>query len=79
MTIDVPLDLLNIPGNAVVVNEYPANISVQVQGPRTLLRSLTTRGIRRTIDLTDIGVGLDHVSDTARKHRPAARRRSRAG
>ena len=57
MTIDVPLDLLNIPGNAVVVNEYPANISVQVQGPRTLLRSLTTRGIRRTIDLTDIGAG----------------------
>lgn len=57
MQLTVPLELINIPEKAVVVSEVPSNLSVLVQGPRTLLRTLSARDIRRTVDLKGIGVG----------------------
>lgn len=57
MQLNVPLELINIPEKAVVVSEVPSNLSVLVQGPRTLLRTLSVRDIRRTVDLKGIGVG----------------------
>jgi YbbR domain-containing protein len=54
---NVPLDLVNIPEKAVVVSDVPSSLSVQFQGPRTLLRTLQGRDIRRRIDLKGMGVG----------------------
>jgi len=53
----VPLDLVNIPDKAVVISDVPPNVAVQVQGPRTLLRTIQGRDIRRNVDLKGIGVG----------------------
>lgn len=55
--LNVPLELVNIPEKAVVVSDIPSTISVLVQGPRTLLRTLSARDIRRTVDLRGVGVG----------------------
>jgi YbbR domain-containing protein len=55
--VNVPLELANIPDKAVVISDIPTSLSVQVQGPRTLLRAMQGRDIRRTIDLKGIGVG----------------------
>ncbi len=57
MQLTVPLELINIPEKAVVVSEVPSNLSVLVQGPRTLLRTLSGRDIRRTVDLKGVGIG----------------------
>lgn len=57
LQLTVPLELINIPEKAVVVNDVPSNLSVLVQGPRTLLRTLSGRDIRRTVDLRGVGVG----------------------
>lgn len=61
MQLTVPLELINIPEKAVVISEVPSNLSVLVQGPRTLLRTLSARDIRRTVDLKGIGVGWSTV------------------
>jgi YbbR domain-containing protein len=55
--LNVPLELVNIPEKAVVVSDIPSTISVLVQGPRTLLRTISGRDIRRTVDLRGVGVG----------------------
>jgi len=55
--LNVPLELVNIPEKAVVVSDIPSTISVLVQGPRTLLRTVSARDIRRTVDLRGVGVG----------------------
>jgi len=57
MQLTVPLELINIPEKAVVISEVPSSLSVLVQGPRTLLRTLSARDIRRTVDLKGVGVG----------------------
>lgn len=57
MQLNIPLELINIPEKAVVVSDVPARISVIVYGPRTLLRSLPERGIRKSIDLEGMGTG----------------------
>jgi YbbR domain-containing protein len=57
MQLNVPLALVNIPEQTVVVSDVPGNISVTVQGPRTLLRSLPGRDIRKNVDLKDMGKG----------------------
>lgn len=57
MQMNIPLELVNIPEKAVVVSDIPSSLSVIVQGPRTLLRTLSTRDIRRTVDLRGVGVG----------------------
>ncbi len=54
---NVPLDLVNIPEKAVVISDVPSSLSVQFQGPRTLLRTLQGRDIRRSINLKGMGVG----------------------
>lgn len=55
--LNLPLELVNIPPKTVVVSDVPPSISVVVQGPRTLLRTLPDRGIRKSIDLSDMGFG----------------------
>lgn len=52
-----PLELANIPDKSVVVSDIPTGITVQVQGPRTLLQTLPGRGIRKVLDLKGMGVG----------------------
>ena len=55
--LNIPLELVNMPEEAVLVTDVPANISVVVRGPRTLIRSLPGRGVTKSIDLEELGIG----------------------
>lgn len=48
----IPLELVNIPRNLIVVNNITQGIDIRVNGPRSLVRSLTTRGLSKSLDLS---------------------------
>ena len=60
--LDIPLEVVNIPQGVVLVSDIPSSISVQVQGPGTLIRTLTGLGIRKSIDLEGMGIGRTTIS-----------------
>jgi YbbR domain-containing protein len=55
--LDIPLEVVNIPEGMVLTTDIPSSISVQVMGPRTLIRTLSGLGIRKSIDLEKMDVG----------------------
>ncbi len=57
--LSIPLELINLPSHLVITSDVPRDISVRVNGPRRLLRSLQAEGMHHTIDLS--GVRADTV------------------
>lgn len=51
VSLTVPLELINIPRNLIVVNNLPQAIELWVNGPRSLVRSLSTENIGKSLDL----------------------------
>jgi len=51
-TLNLPLELANIPANLVVTSEVPPAIQVRVSGPGSLVRKLTQSRPSHTIDLS---------------------------
>lgn len=49
--LNVPLELVNMPDDLVISNEFNGMIDVRVYGPRSLVRELATRRISRAVDL----------------------------
>ena len=46
------LELTNLPKSLMVINETPSQIEVRVQGPRSVIRELSTEKLHKQIDLT---------------------------
>jgi YbbR domain-containing protein len=55
--LQIPLEVVNIPSGSIVATDIPSKISIQVQGPRTILMTLGSRGIKKVVDLKGIDVG----------------------
>lgn len=53
----VPLVLVNIPRDLVVVNNVTHGIDIRVNGPRSLVRSLSAEGLSKTLDLSNTRPG----------------------
>jgi YbbR domain-containing protein len=53
----IPLELVNIPRNLIVVNNITQGIDIRVNGPRSLVRSLTGRGLSKSLDLGNARAG----------------------
>jgi YbbR domain-containing protein len=53
----VPLVLTNMPRNLIVVNNVPHGIEIRVNGPRSLVRSLSTENLSKTLDLANTREG----------------------
>lgn len=53
----IPLELVNIPRNLVVVNNITQGIDIRVNGPRSLVRSLTARSLSKSLDLSNARSG----------------------
>lgn len=51
-SIQLGLELVNIPKHLLVTNEIPTHIEVQVQGPRSVVRELSVERPRKQIDLS---------------------------
>jgi len=52
MTIQVPIEVLNLPENLVISNQYKKEVSVSVRGPRSAIQELRNKNISRPIDLS---------------------------
>jgi YbbR domain-containing protein len=51
-TLQMALELTNVPKHLMVINEIPSQIEVRVQGPRSVIRELTTDKLHKQIDLS---------------------------
>ncbi len=53
----VPLVLINMPRDLIVVNNVPHGIEIRVNGPRSLVRSLSTENLSKSLDLSNTREG----------------------
>jgi YbbR domain-containing protein len=51
-TLQMVLELTNVPKHLMVINEIPSQIEVRVQGPRSGIRELSTEKLHKQIDLS---------------------------
>lgn len=51
-TLQLALELTNVPKHLMITNETPSQIEVRVQGPRSVIRELTTDKLHKQIDLS---------------------------
>lgn len=57
VSLSVPLELVNMPDDLVISNEFNGMIDVRVYGPRSLVRELVTRRISHVVDLAKSAPG----------------------
>ena len=53
----VPLELINIPQNLIVVNNVVQGIEIRINGPRSLVRALSTENVSKSLDLSSTREG----------------------
>lgn len=52
MTIQVPIEILNLPSDLVISNQYKKDIEVAVRGPRRMIQDIRNHNISRPLDLS---------------------------
>ncbi len=52
MNIQVPIEVLNLPENLVISNQFNKELDVSVRGPRSIIQELRNRNISRPVDLS---------------------------
>ena len=52
MNVTIPVEIVNLPRNLVISNQFKKQLEVTVSGPRSLIRGMTDQHISRTIDLS---------------------------
>lgn len=57
MTIQVPIEVINLPNSLTISNQFKKNIEVSVRGPRSMIQDLKNRNISRPVDLSDAQPG----------------------
>ena len=53
----IPLELINIPRDMIVANNLTQGIDIRVNGPRSLVRSLSTENLSKSLDLSNARAG----------------------
>ena len=57
VTINVPIEILNLPAELTISNNFKKDIEVSVRGPRSLVTELRSRNISRPVNLSDAKPG----------------------
>lgn len=57
MNIQVPVEIVNLPRELVISNQFKTQLEVTVSGPRGMIRRFARQEISRTIDLSDASPG----------------------
>ncbi|MDW7772428.1 MAG: CdaR family protein [Desulfobulbaceae bacterium] len=57
ITVQVPIEVINLPSSLTISNQYRKNIEVSVRGPRSLVQDLKNRNISRPVDLSNAQPG----------------------
>jgi YbbR domain-containing protein len=51
-SLQLVLEITNLPKNLMIINEIPSQLEVRVQGPRSVIRELSTEKLHKQIDLS---------------------------
>jgi YbbR domain-containing protein len=62
-SIMVPVEVINLPRDLVISNQFKKEIEVTLNGPRSLINELQSRGIRRQIDLSQAAPGTSVITN----------------
>jgi YbbR domain-containing protein len=57
MNVTIPVEIVNLPRNLVISNQFKKQLEVTVSGPRSLIRGMTEQHISRSIDLSKAAPG----------------------
>ncbi len=55
--ITVPIEIINLPPDLIISNQYKKDIEVTVRGPRSLIQELRAQDISRPVNLSDVSPG----------------------
>ncbi len=64
-TIPIPVEIVNLPENMIITNQFKKRIEIRVKGPLGLIRKLEKSNISHTIDLSDAAPGSRVIKNTA--------------
>jgi YbbR domain-containing protein len=64
MNVSVPIEIVNLPRDLVVSNQFKKQIEVTVSGQRSLIRGLSSQNISRTVDLSSARPGKFDIENT---------------
>ncbi|MCW5211013.1 hypothetical protein VU03_04755, partial [Desulfobulbus sp. N3] len=53
VSMDIPIEVLNLPKNLVIYNQYQKEISVTLRGPRGIIQELRNRPPSLSLDLSE--------------------------
>ncbi len=65
MKIFIPLEIVNLPQDLVIANEFKKQLEVTVNGPRVLTRGIANQHIKRPVDLSKAEPGTVMVQNTS--------------
>jgi hypothetical protein len=65
INISVPIEVLNLPANLVISNQYKTDIEVAVRGPRSIIQELRQANISRPLDLSKAVPGSMSIKNEA--------------
>ena len=68
----IPIEIINLPRDLVISNQFKKEIEVTVSGPRSLIAEMTNRAVTRQIDLSTATPGT-MVIENDNKHIPVLR------
>lgn|GEM_PF-260699 len=57
ITINVPIEVHNLPSNLVIANQYKKEIEVSIRGSRRIIQEIRQQNISRPVDLSDVEAG----------------------
>jgi YbbR domain-containing protein len=60
ITLRAPIEISNIPADAMVLEDSPSEVDARVFGPRTLIRRMALERLSKNVDMTGLGMG-SHV------------------
>jgi YbbR domain-containing protein len=64
MTLSIPVEIVNLPQNLIISNQFKNQIEITVNGPRGLIRRIADRHISRAVDLSDATPGTIVIKNT---------------
>ncbi|WP_051305307.1 CdaR family protein [Desulfogranum mediterraneum] len=57
ITINVPIEIHNLPPDLVIANQFKKDIEVSIRGPRRMIQEVRQHNISRPVDLTQVEAG----------------------
>lgn len=61
MTVRIPVEIINLPHNLVISNQFKKELEVAVSGPRGLIRGISRQDVSRSVDLSKATSGTEVI------------------